>query len=221
MQVSSNCRLTQEEELQLLNTEYVVVSEKSPAYNRQVHDPYSMALVFNRKAALNAIVQADGQPIVNAGGNVISVTCRVPPRQDTQPWPFYADNTILGEYYNKMTEVANRDQFDAALTGKEEPPPGGWLSLVAFHVLWQEECVKVLESLKELAPSFPAVTFLEVRADAIEFQQLAQSEFAVKQFPTLVLMRGKQQVGRVEGSLLATNRTLDLMRCVPDQSLRL
>ena len=112
--------------MQLLNTEYVVVSEKSPAYNRQVHDPYSMALVFNRKAALNAIVQADGQPIVNAGGNVISVTCRVPPRQDTQPWPFYADNTILGEYYNKMTEVANRDQFDAALAGKEEPPPGGW-----------------------------------------------------------------------------------------------
>lgn len=197
----------------MLNTAHVVTSERSAAYDRQMHDAYSMAIVFNRQSALNALMTAGGQPVTNAVGNVVSVSCRVPPRAETTPWPYYADNTVLGEYYNKMVEVANKGQLKTALAGKEEPPPGGWLSLVAFHVLWQAECSKVMESLRELAPSFPAVNFIEVRADALEFQSLAQGEYGVKHFPTLVLMRGTQQVGRVEGSLLATQRALDLIRC--------
>lgn len=56
--VSTNCRLTDEEELQLLNTKHVVTSDKCENYVPSVHDPYSMALVSNRKASLNAIVQA-------------------------------------------------------------------------------------------------------------------------------------------------------------------
>eukprot|EP01036_Dinobryon_divergens_P000681 gene681-883_t len=42
--VSSSCRISPEEELQLLESDAVATSEDSTAYNKEIHDAYSMAL---------------------------------------------------------------------------------------------------------------------------------------------------------------------------------
>ena len=92
--VSANCRLTEEEELQLLEAPSIVTSEQSLSYNASVHDSYSTTLVSNRRAALRAILgvgqQGDGE------GVPIQVSCTVPVRSETKPWPYYTDNAALG-----------------------------------------------------------------------------------------------------------------------------
>lgn len=77
--------------------------------------------------------------------------------------PYYTDNTILGEHYARVltfvltigshysvpqvTQVNNEDEWTVAVhkaDQPDDPPPGGWLTLAMFHVLWHEESVKVL-----------------------------------------------------------------------------
>ena len=218
--VSANCKLTDEEEFQLLNSPLVVTSEKSTSFDAKVHDHYSMALVSNRKAALAAIVQAEnGSNLL--GGEPITVECIVPPRQETKAWPFYMDNTVLGEKYASVADIITEEQWTEFVQGPEEPPESGWLSLVIFHVLWSPECVAVVDSMREVAPAFPAVRFAAIRADGLEMQKIAQQQFKVTEFPTMVLMRGDgQELARIEGPILAAQQALDLIRAnITDEDL--
>ena len=204
--VSANCRLTDEEELQLLNTEHVVTSEKSENFNFEIHDHYSMALVSNRKVALDAIVSTENATC-SSGGEPIVVSCMVPPRAETKAWPYYMDNTALGEQYASVHEVTTKEQWKTCLSAGDEPPPGGWLVMVMFHVLWDKDCVKVMESMQELAPAFPAVKFVSVRGDNHELQAIAQDGemdekgYNIQEFPTMILMRGGEELSRIEGRM--------------------
>jgi len=98
--VSSNCRLSPEEELQLLESEAIVLSTTSPKYSPVLHNEYLMALCFNRKEQLNALMK-------NQSGNFVEVACRIPARPISGGWPLYQDNTVFGETYTTMTEITS------------------------------------------------------------------------------------------------------------------
>jgi len=72
-------------------------------------------------------------------------------------------------------------------------PPGGFLSVVVFQVLWDPECVKAVPAVEELAPAFPAVKFNLVRADRVGVDAISREQ-DVKQFPTVLILRGDKEV---------------------------
>lgn len=102
--VSSTCRLTPHEELQLLESEFVATSITSPAYDKEKHDEYVMALCFNRQQLLRGLLQT------NNGGGSLTVECRAPAREMTSNWPYYQDNTVFGENYKQMIEITDADE---------------------------------------------------------------------------------------------------------------
>lgn len=54
--VSATCRLSEREELQLLESDAAVKDDSSPNFSPQLHDQYSMALVKNRLHALQVFI---------------------------------------------------------------------------------------------------------------------------------------------------------------------
>lgn len=40
---------------------------------------------------------------------------------------------------------------------EELAPPGGWLTLACFHVLWSSGCVKLMPRIADLVPMHPWV----------------------------------------------------------------
>ena len=118
-----------------------------------------------------------------------------------------------GEKYAQIVQVKDESQLVESIRGSEVArPAGGWLTIVMFHVVWHDECVKVMESMKELAPAFPAVRFLSIRADNYGMQTVAQEQYSVQKFPSLILQRGEQQLGRVEGYIHVAKQLIDLIR---------
>jgi len=76
----------------------------------------------------------------------------------------------------------------------------GRLVVVAMHVLWSANCVRLMPSVREVIPVFPLCKFVSVRADCVGLSTLAQ-ELHVTTFPTILIFREGQELpgGRVVG----------------------
>ena len=96
--ISSSCRLALTEELQLLDSSSVATSKEHPAFNKDVHDEYSMALCFNRQQQLQALLKGAGGEGLREAGTVV-VACRAPPRVLTTNWPYYVGAYSAVIYY--------------------------------------------------------------------------------------------------------------------------
>jgi thiol-disulfide isomerase/thioredoxin len=199
--VTSSCRLAPEEELQLLESDFVVTSTDCPKYDEKIHDDYSMALCYNRKHQLRA--QMDLRSNLSVEG--IVVPCKVPPRTLLTNWPYYQDNTVFGENYAQMVEIVSADEGELSWTNQVtggddlDAPPGGWLVIACFHTLWSSGCVKMMPGVTELVPLYQDMaTFLTVRADCHGMAPISKS-LNVTTFPTFVFFRGGVEIDRIVG----------------------
>jgi len=110
--VSASCRISLEEELQLLETEDAIAYEVgSPAYRSGVHTPYVRAIFRNRQQALAG--QLSGKD---------KVSCYAPPRVPLTNWPYYVDNTVFGVVYEEMIEIKTAEEWEDVLRGDQEIP---------------------------------------------------------------------------------------------------
>ena len=87
-----------------------MLDEKHPLYDSRIHDPYTMTVVTNRLSALRARAHGDSTWAVQH-----------PLRESGSQWPWYVDSTVLGEVYNKTTEVENVADWEAVVAGPEWP----------------------------------------------------------------------------------------------------
>ena len=106
--VSSSCRLSLQEELQLLEADAIVLSSSSKLYNQDIHDEYSMAICYNRLQMLRVLLHHDSSATDSA-----EVKCRVPPRILTTNWPYYQDNTVFGESYSGLKDIISVDEGES------------------------------------------------------------------------------------------------------------
>jgi thiol-disulfide isomerase/thioredoxin len=200
--VTSSCRLAPEEELQLLESDFVVTSTDCPKYDEKMHDEYSMALCYNRKHQLRTQMDLRTNPTASEG---IVVPCKVPPRTLLTNWPYYQDNTVFGENYAQMVEIVSADEGELSWTNQVaggddlDAPPGGWLVIACFHTLWSSGCVKMMPGVTELVPLYQDMaTFLTVRADCHGMAPISKS-LNVTTFPTFVFFRGGVEIDRIVG----------------------
>lgn len=108
--VSAGCRISLEEELQLLESEGAIAYEpSSPAYRKHLHTPFVRAVVRNRQQAL-----AGGS---GGGGGLVS--CYAPSRVPLSNWPNYVDNTVFGVVYEEMHEVRTAEEWEELLLSNE------------------------------------------------------------------------------------------------------
>lgn len=147
--VSSNCRLALEEELQLLETDFIVMNNSSKNYNKNIHNEYCMSLCYNRQQVLRCELQvqkstsslssastaassaASSSSGASFDANLIQqqqqqqqhkhkqlqqqsqmISIRAPARALSTNWPYYQDNTVFGENYQKMREVYSINEGD-------------------------------------------------------------------------------------------------------------
>jgi thiol-disulfide isomerase/thioredoxin len=90
-------------------------------------------------------------------------------------------------------------------------PKGGFLSVVVFQVLWSPACAKVLPQIEELAPSFPTAKFAIVRADRVGVDTISRDK-QVMEFPTVLVMRGSEELARIEGPERCVGRLAEVLR---------
>ena len=115
--VSSCCRLPLEEELQVLRADKIVLSRDSAGYDNALHSDYFMALCYNRKHQLTAMLeQSKGSSgkvltVAEASESEQLVPCRCPPRTMLNHWPYYQDNTIFGENYATLIDIDSVDDW--------------------------------------------------------------------------------------------------------------
>ena len=105
--------------------------------------------------------------------------CFAPPRVAGSYWPYFTDNTALGEVYSKTVEVESEEDWEALLEGPAVPegitaPPGGFLLLASFQVLWSKSCQTVMPTIEALAPTYPAVRFVTIRADRVGIDTISR-----------------------------------------------
>lgn len=123
--VSSNCRLALEEELQLLETDLIVMNNSSKSYNKIIHNEYCMSLCFNRQQVLRCELQvhkSSSSSEASCDSTIIKqhqqqqqshmISIRAPARALSTNWPYYQDNTIFGENYQQMREVYSINEGD-------------------------------------------------------------------------------------------------------------
>jgi len=126
--VSSNCRLALEEELQLLETDFIVMNNSSKNYNATIHNEYCMSLCFNRQQVLRCELQVHKSSSSSSSLSSSEASCdttiiqqqqqshmisiRAPARALSTNWPYYQDNTIFGENYQQMREVYSINEGD-------------------------------------------------------------------------------------------------------------
>ena len=84
--------------------------------------------------------------------------------------------------------------------------------MVCFHVLWSEECLKLMPSVAELVPTlYQQASFLSARADARGMEQLSK-EKDIKQFPTFLLLRGGKEITRITGKERVVDRIVKAIK---------
>ena len=119
-----------------------------PEYDPQIHDPYSVTLVKNRLYALRTLLQHASNQNENENENgaaddadkisdtsAVAATslradrdgkamapCFAPPRIMGSFWPYFVDNTVLGEVYQKTAEVETEEDWEGYLSGPILPP---------------------------------------------------------------------------------------------------
>jgi hypothetical protein len=108
--VSAACRISLEEELQLLETDGIIAYDvTSKCYRKHLHTPYVRAIVRNRQQALAGLL-----------GRKEQVSCSAPPRPPLSNWPYYQDNTVFGEAYATVKEVNSLEEWEELLGPEEE-----------------------------------------------------------------------------------------------------
>eukprot|EP01038_Epipyxis_sp_PR26KG_P004031 gene4031-5768_t len=200
--VSSNCRLAPAEELQLLETDFVVTSSSDAKFNKDKHDEYSMALCYNRKQQLRSLLQNSS---LTSSSDDIKILCKAPPRSLNTNWPYYQDNTVFGENYLQMRDITMATEGEHSwieeVKGGDETdaPPGGWLVVAVFHTLWSAGCIKVMPAVTELVPMYQdMMNFVSVKADCQGMVGISKS-LNVTVFPTFIIFRGGKELERLEG----------------------
>lgn len=213
--ISASCRISPTEELQLLESDYVVTNHLSPKYVPSKHDEYFISLCYNRLHLLRAQVNRDS--LTTQKNEPISALCQIPPRPTLSNWSYYQDNTVFGENYSEMTEIIfEKDGLHPwieEMKGCDEldAPPGGWLVVACFHTLWSTGCIKIMPTVTELVPMFQdSTTFLSVRADCQGMMKMSKS-LKIKCFPTFLVLRGGTEISRIEGEDHAIEK---LIRCL-------
>lgn len=142
--ISSFCRLSVHEELQILESDLIVKSTQSPNYDKKYHDEYSMALIFNRLNYLKAQVSNPD------GAKDLEVLCTIPARSVGSKWPYYQDNTIFGERYERLQNISSIKgesgawEYEMMGGDQQDAPDGGWLVVAVFHTLWSADCVSTI-----------------------------------------------------------------------------
>jgi hypothetical protein len=145
--ISSFCRLSVREELQILESDLVVKTSQSPMYDKSIHDEYFMALVFNRLNYLKARVRNLDD------SNDLEVLCTIPARSVGSNWSYYQDNTIFGEHYEKLQGIFSIEdkekkegswKYEMMGGDQQDAPEGGWLVVAFFRADWSSDCVRKL-----------------------------------------------------------------------------
>eukprot|EP00457_Paulinella_chromatophora_P000002 gb/GEZN01000002.1/.p1 GENE.gb/GEZN01000002.1/~~gb/GEZN01000002.1/.p1 ORF type:complete len:6816 (+),score=1425.09 gb/GEZN01000002.1/:114-20561(+) len=213
--VTANCRMSLQEELQLLESDGLVLDENPDKPEQKLLPAYVRMLVKNRQYALRArsAASTNGKGEGGAGGVEISAECFTPPRAASRPWLYRMDKTIFGESYATMVPVHDEEQFERErmIEGHGVEPPGdGWLVLVNFQVLWKKECITVQSGLADLPAGFPFVKFLTLQADTLSLSAISR-RYKVRDFPTLIILRGETEVGRVVGGQRTVERVVTLL----------
>ena len=115
--VAATCCLSEEEELQILEAKALIVTDEShPKFDRSLHDVYHMTVVKNRLSCLGALTitsGGDGRPAI--------ANCVHPSRQESSTWPYFVDDTALGETYSTFLEIESAEHFSTLLTGPGFP----------------------------------------------------------------------------------------------------
>lgn len=121
--ISSSCRLSPAEELQVFDSDMVAKTIDCKAYSERYHHDYVLALCFNRQQQLKHYDSINQQGLVlhtTSGSDVHDsavtqreVACRAPARQLTTHWPYYHDGTVFGETYQEMVDVGSVEDFDS------------------------------------------------------------------------------------------------------------
>jgi thiol-disulfide isomerase/thioredoxin len=101
-----------------------VLDEKHVLFDSRIHDPYTLAVVTNRRSALRA--QANGE---------LAWAVVHPPREGGSLWPWHLDSSALGEVYNKTSEVECVADWEAVVAGPELPTDEA-SSYVKWAALW-------------------------------------------------------------------------------------
>jgi thiol-disulfide isomerase/thioredoxin len=142
-QIATTCVLSEEEELQLLETDKMVYDENHIDYDFMTHTPYYITLVKNRLHSLRAVLGEGGSGGIltvgsgQEGGDTgpKAQDCDVfhPPREIGSQWCYYQDNTALGQVYSKTHEIETPADWQAALDGPTLPSHdssfGKWVAL--------------------------------------------------------------------------------------------
>jgi thiol-disulfide isomerase/thioredoxin len=211
--ISSNCKLSISEELQILESDLIVTSTSHPKFDKDIHDEYSMALCFNRRSYLRSIVNHE-----------TSASCKVPPRALLTNWPYYQDNTVFGYNYQSMKEISSandgEDSWSYEVKGGDETdaPDGGWLVVALFHTLWSTGSLKVMPALTELVAVYQdIVPFLSVKADCAGLIEIAKN-LNVNVFPTIIIFRGGIELDRIVGSERSVEKFVrSLASCIREE----
>ena len=205
--IGASCHIPVGDELQLLRNKRVALDRTSNFFSSFYHTDYMLALLFNRVAYLRVL------RIARKSGTDQSslVTCQVPPRQITAPWPFSTDNTVLGTKYDDVVRVSTIDQWeqalasaifadeDCALVGAPAKSPR--LVIGFFWTPWMKNCRTIVNAVKDLASTFPMVDFLHVEGDKIE--RLPGRAWPLKDvntFPEFVIFRNGKQLASTKDS---------------------
>ena len=212
--VSITCRLSLQEELQIVDSEWIVTSPEDKHYQEDIHNEYAMSVVYNRRQYLRALLT--GSPtsslsITDASScSALEVTCKLPGRAITTNWSYYQDNTVFGEKYQGMREITSvngegEGSWKSEVLGLDETDApagkGGWLVVAVFHALWSATCLKVIPLLQDLVPIYQDhVPFLSVKADQTGMSALAK-QFNITSFPAIILFRGGKEIDRIETTL--------------------
>ena len=201
--VSVECRVSREEELQLLSSDRMVTAPDNRWYNPKIHTQYRMIIVKNRLAAL-ATIASRQSPSARPGSGVVMgrARCWMPQREPHSNWPTYQDNTVFGESHNEVVNVGSSEELSELLAESEDPSGdlgGPMLTVLCFYVDWSEVSLKQEAAIRDAAPSVPFVRFLAVRADHA-MKDVVRRVYGVTDFPTWLLMRGQTEVGGGIGS---------------------
>jgi thiol-disulfide isomerase/thioredoxin len=209
--VSSFCRISPREELQILESDFIVTSTTHPKYNKDAHDEYSMALCYNRLQYLKKVVR-NYDPT-----RTMDASCILPARSVTRNWPYYQDNTIFGEQYLGLKEIISQEgsdgswQYESVGGDEQDAPSNGWLVVAVFHTLWSTDCINIMPAVEEMIPIYQdVVNFVSVKADRQGMKEVSK-QMKITSFPTFLVMRGGKEIDRVEGSERVIERVIRSM----------
>ena len=183
--VSVECRVSREEELQLLSSDQMVMSSDNRFYKIGLHTLYRMTLVKNRLAVL-ATIASYAQACAGGGtasGEIITAKarCWVPTRAVTNSFIYYQDNTVFGETYNEVINVQSQEHLAKLLAESQDASGelgGPMLTVLCFYVDWSPASLKQEMAIRDAAPSIPFVRFLAIKADHA-FRSVVRDEYGV------------------------------------------